>query len=298
MTAAISASTDEDLAKSQAYCDEVTRVQARNFYYGLKLLPPAKRRGMFALYSWMRLADDLADNSADQSTDSRIAALEAFRRSTHEAAKQQRIPETNSWPGWRAFIHCVDSFRLDIDLLDAMIDGQVGDILFTQPETFAQLHDYCYRVASVVGLASIQIWGFTGGEKTRAMAVDRGIAFQLTNILRDVREDATRGRYYLPREDMHRFSITPGELLLESSRSRVEELLRFEIKRARDFFARSAGLETCISADSRSSLWAMTAIYSRILDKISHDPKRVLNGRLKLSAMSKSWIALRAWISR
>ncbi len=298
MTATISTLTDDSLAKSQAFCDEVTRVQARNFYYGLKLLPPAKRRGMFALYAWMRLADDLADDSADQSAGSRTAVLEAFRRSTHEAATQRRIPGTDSWPGWQAFIHCVETYGLDIDLLDAMIDGQVGDISFTQPRTFAHLHDYCYRVASVVGLASIHIWGFTGGEKTRALAVDRGIAFQLTNILRDVREDAARGRYYLPLDDMHRFSVAPGELLSESSRANVEALLRFEIQRAREFFASSAGLEQCISADSRGSLWAMTAIYSGILGKISRDPLRVLDGRVRLSAMNKSWIALRAWISR
>ena len=298
MTLATTPSIDRSLAESQAFCDDVTRIQARNFYYGLKLLPPAKRRGMFALYAWMRLADDLADDSANQSADSRIAALEAFRRATHEAAKQRRVPGTDSWPGWGAFIHCVESFGLDIDLLDAMIDGQVGDILFTQPPTFAQLHDYCYQVASVVGLASIQIWGFTGGEKTRAMAVDRGIAFQLTNILRDVREDAARGRHYLPLEDMHRFSVKPDELLSESGRAGVDALLRFEIQRAEDFFARSAGLEACISADSRASLWAMTAIYSGILRKISHDPLQVLKGRVRLSSISKSWIALRAWISR
>ncbi len=298
MTSVISPSTDPNLARSQAFCEEVTRVQARNFYYGLKLLPPEKRRGMFALYAWMRLADDLADDSADRSPASRIAVLEAFRRNTHEGAKERRVPLNDSWPGWHAFIHCVESFGLKIDLLDDMIDGQVGDILFTQPQTFAQLREYCYRVASVVGLASIQIWGFTGGEQTRAMAVDRGIAFQLTNILRDVREDAARGRYYLPLEDMRRFSIDPGELLSESSRAGMEALLRFEIQRAKDFFASSDGLESCISADSRSSLWAMTAIYSGILSKISHDPLRVLNGRVRLNSMSKSWIALRAWISR
>ena len=295
MTTTLAAQTDGSLERSQSFCDQITRLHARNFHYGLKLLPPAKRAGMYALYAWMRVADDLADDSADQPVPSRIATLEAFRRNTHEAINSHCMPPNDFWPGWPAMIHCAESFNLDTHLLDAMIDGQLGDISFTQPRNFSQLHDYCYRVASVVGLASIKIWGYTGDKKTEALAVDRGIAFQLTNILRDIKEDAARGRYYLPAEDMQRFSVAPDEILSTRHRPQTGALLRFEIDRARNYFERSAGLEDCIASDSRASLWAMTAIYSGILRKISLRPLRVLDGRVRLGRLKKTWIAFQAY---
>ena len=294
MTPALLISDGASLAQSQAYCRQVTRLQAGNFYYGLKLLPPAKRAGMYALYAWMRLADDLADDSVHQPADRRIAALQVFRDSTHKAVADRTPPDADSWPGWPAFISCVHTFALQTDLLDAMINGQVSDISFKQPTTFNELRDYCYCVASVVGLASIQIWGYTDGPQTTAMAVDRGIAFQLTNILRDIREDASRGRCYLPIEDLACFDLHPDQLSAAEYRSRAVELLRFEISRATDYFTRSQGLEDHISPDSRGSLWAMTAIYSGILRKISQNPAVVLDRRVRLGGLSKSLIALRA----
>ena len=283
-----------DYQRSQEFCRQLTRKQARNFYYGLRLLPEPTRSSMFALYAWMRRADDLADDSTSLPLTQRYELLGQFRSLTHQAiaGTAASSSDNTSWPGWTAFTECVHRHNIPTELFDAMIDGQKQDLDFHQPETDADLRDYCYRVAGVVGVASIHIWGYTGGTQTETLAVDRGMAFQLTNILRDIREDADRLRIYFPRERMRHAGATEADLIAGKYTTGVQALIKYHLDLAEELFSRSAPLEQQILVENISALRAMTAIYHGLLRKIAQNPQRVLHGRVRLGKLAKTWIAL------
>ncbi|MGD0542077.1 MAG: phytoene/squalene synthase family protein, partial [Tepidisphaeraceae bacterium] len=197
---AASGTSGSSLAESRAYCAALTKRQARNFYYGLKLLPRPKRQAMFALYAYMRLVDDIADGEDGQSAPKRRDALDAWGEATQSALAGR--PPRDGQLIWPAFSEMVQEHSVPHRVFYDVIAGQRQDLDLPGFETFDELREYCYRVAGVVGIASIYIWGFVGGQKTESLAIDRGIGFQLTNILRDLREDAARGRIYLPRAEM------------------------------------------------------------------------------------------------
>ena len=295
------------LARSRAYCRQLTKEQAKNFYYGLKLLPEPKRSAMFALYAWMRLVDDLADEEdapghAGRSVRRRLDELERWRGQTHRildggSANDADIADVGR-ELWPAFAEMVRQYRMPRHLFDDVIAGQRQDLQPEPFDTFEQLHQYCYRVAGVVGLASIYIWGFEGGAQTEQLAVERGVAFQLTNILRDLREDAGRGRTYLPAAELARFGVTPDHLRGPHAPGPFVELMHFQITRAEGYYASSGPLEDRIESDSRPTLVAMTQIYHGLLKRVAEDPPRVLRERVSLSLASKLVIAWRAARSR
>jgi phytoene synthase len=192
----------------------------------------------------------------------------------------------------------VQRYRVPAELFDEMIAGQRQDLEPVRMATFADLHAYCYRVASVVGVASLYVWGFEGGEGSVKMSVERGIAFQLTNVLRDLREDAGRGRCYLPGDELARFGVTAEQIARGEATEGFEELMRFQIERARGYYQRSAPLDEKVTADSRATLAAMTAIYRGILEKIAEEPARVLRERVSLGKMKKLMIGWRAMRGR
>ncbi|MGC8624450.1 MAG: phytoene/squalene synthase family protein [Phycisphaerae bacterium] len=286
-----------DYQASREYCRQVTREQARNFYYGLRLLPEPTKSSMFALYAWMRQADDLADAATTSPLAQRRALLDQFRSLTHQAITGTAVATNDHapWPGWTAFTDCVLRHHIPAHLFDAMIDGQKQDLEFHQPETDADLREYCYRVAGVVGVASIHIWGYTGGTETETLAVDRGIAFQLTNILRDIREDASRARIYFPQERMRRVGATATDVFAGKNTAGFQTLIKYYVDLAEELFARSAPLEQRINAENISALRAMTAIYHGLLLKIAQNPQRVLRSRVRLGKLAKTWIALQCW---
>ena len=280
------------LVRSRAYCEQITRAQARNFYYGLKLLPEPKRSAMFALYAYMRLVDDIADEADGRTPSRRIEDLEAWRIQTHAVLQGQTPSEPH--PMWPAFAQVVHDHRLPHTIFDEVIAGQKQDLDFHPFDRFEQLFAYCYRVAGVVGLGSIHIWGFEGGDETEFLAVQRGVAFQLTNILRDLREDAFRGRVYLPREELAAMHVSDEDLRQGNGGEHFLDLMRFQIARAEAFYEKSAGLEKCIAPDCRATLIAMTEIYRGLLKKVAYQPERVLRGRVSLSLFSKLRIGWRA----
>jgi len=299
LTPPTSLAVDTTLARSRAYCRQLTKAQAKNFYYGLKLLPEPKRSAMFALYAWMRLVDDLADEEDGRTVPQRLHELELWRAQTH------RILDGSTDHGddagrelWPAFAEMVREYRMPRHIFDDVIAGQRQDLEPEPFDTFAQLHAYCYRVAGVVGLASIYIWGFEGGAETEALAVDRGVAFQLTNILRDLREDAARGRTYLPAEELARFGATEADLRRRDGTKPFMDLMRFQIDRAEAYYTKSAPLEDRIQTDSRPTLVAMTEIYHQLLKRVAVEPERVLRERVSLSLVSKLMIGWRAARSR
>jgi phytoene synthase len=295
--AALSREQETRLDRSRLYCQRLTRAAARNFYYGLRLLPPAKQAAMYALYAYMRHVDDIADADDGRSVQQREQDLEHWRLRTHAALGGELPPESPDGDIWPAFNELIQTYRIPSSLFDEAIAGQSQDLHPQEPATFDELRQYCFRVAGVVGLASIHIWGFVGGPETEALAIDRGVAFQLTNILRDVREDAGRGRIYLPREDLVRMKLTEQDLLNGNGGRQFCELVRFEVERAESYFAKSQPLDDRVCRDSRPTLVAMTDIYRSLLRKVAADPQRVLRERVSLSIFTKlriGWRAVRA----
>jgi 15-cis-phytoene synthase len=287
-----------ELELSRKWCQSITQRHAKNFYYGLRLLPSAKRAAMFALYAYMRLADDIADAEDGKSEAQRADELERWRQQTH-AVLAGHPPDDHSHPLWPAFSDMVHNYSIPRLVFDEVIAGQRQDLGKIAFDDFPQLYKYCYRVAGVVGLACVYIWGFEGGAETENMAIDRGVAFQLTNILRDLREDAERGRTYLPRCELIELNLSELDLVggLNGDGAAFRLLMRRQIERAEMYYEKSQALEERISRDSRPALMAMTAIYHGLLRKVARRPERVLLRRVSLSLPSKlliGWRAVRA----
>ncbi|MFW6032779.1 MAG: phytoene/squalene synthase family protein [Phycisphaeraceae bacterium] len=288
----------DEVKRSLAWSQRITRQRARNFYCGLKLTPEPKRSALYAIYAFMRSCDDLVD--AEDGSDrigepqQAIERIEAFREQMHqviEAPPGRGLPEGELWPG---FQQVVQHYPIDPAHLDAMLDGQRLDVCRSRCKDFDQLYDYCYKVASVVGLVCISVWGYDGDVQTRKLAEYRGIAFQLTNILRDVAEDVDRDRVYLPADEMERFGYSADDLRARRGGRAFERLMTYQIERARSYYQMSATLEQHISPDCRSTSWAMTQIYQNLLDRIAERPERVLTKRVRLGGLRKAWIALQA----
>ncbi|HVT79882.1 MAG TPA: phytoene/squalene synthase family protein [Phycisphaerae bacterium] len=289
----------ETLAKSRDFCRDVTRREARNFYYGLKLLPEPKRSAMYALYAYMRLVDDIADDDSNGRTPAqRSRDLDQWEELTRQAiaAASDGAALPAGHPLWPAFASMVRDYRVPAKIFEDMIAGQRQDLEPVAIPDFPAMHQYCYRVASVVGVASLYVFGFRGGDDTLKMGVDRGIAFQLTNILRDLGEDAAppRRRCYIPADELARFRVHPEDLAQRRATPDVVELMKFQIERARGFYEKSAALESRVDEDARPTLSAMTAIYRGILEKIARNPAHALQRRVSLSPWAKMTIAWRA----
>jgi phytoene synthase len=282
------------LEASRRYCRDLTRAAAKNFYYGLRLLPEPKRSAMFTLYAYMRLVDDIADREDGRTVAQRIEELDVWRNRTNAVVSGRAGDAADGHPVWPAVADLVARYRVPAYVFDEAIAGQQQDLEPAPFETFHQLHEYCYRVAGVVGLGSLYVWGYEGGDETERMAVALGVGFQLTNILRDLREDAGRGRVYVPREDLTAAGISEDELRAGRGGETFRRLMRLEIDRAEFHYAQARDLERRISPDCRPTLAAMTEIYHRLLRKITASPETVLYKRVSLSTWSKLRIGWRA----
>jgi phytoene synthase len=269
------------LAKSYTYCRRITRARAKNFYYSFILLSTEQRNAMCAMYAFMRFCDDLSDEPG-----ATAAAMQNWRASLERALNGH----LDDHPLWPAFQDAVQRYRIPHDYFFKMIEGVQSDLTPREIHTFDDLYQYCYRVASVVGLTTFHIFGFSDLQALD-LAEKCGIAFQLTNILRDVREDAELGRVYLPTEDLQRFEVRPDELLGTERSDRFLRLMEFEADRARRFYDQSRPLIGLVDTRSRSSLWVLITIYSRLLDKIRTSNYDVLQRRISLSTWEKVRIA-------
>jgi 15-cis-phytoene synthase len=272
------------LEQSQAHCRAVAKARAGNFYYSFILLPPEKKNAMCAMYAFMRYCDDLSDEPG-----ATRPAIDQWRNALTEALEGR--PGSN--PAWPAFLDAVARYAIPHEYFYDMIEGVASDLTPRSIETFDDLYRYCYRVASVVGLTTVHIFGFTSTDAL-PLAEKCGIAFQLTNILRDVREDAALGRVYLPAEDLARFGVSIDDLKNARRTEQFGRLMEFETERARRYYRESAPLLDLIQRQSRPSLWALTAIYSRLLDHLAESHYDVLMRRISLSSLEKTWIVLRA----
>jgi 15-cis-phytoene synthase len=263
-------------------CEEITRASALNFFYGIRLLPPDKRRAMCAVYAFARRVDDVGDGDLPRD--------EKLRLLTDERAGL-------SWnggppPADPVLVALRDSherFDLPLDALGDLIDGVEADVRETVYASFPDLVGYCRQVAGSIGRLSLAIFGSSDPEAAAPLADDLGVAMQLTNILRDVVEDYERGRVYLPREDFARFDCPPDPT--SAPAAALRELIRYEAARDREWFDRGLALLPLLDPRSAACVAAMTGIYRRILDRIDRSPGDVLRGRISLPPWEKAWVA-------
>ena len=260
------------LQASYDFSRRIARSRARNFYYSFLLLSSEQKNAMCAIYAFMRYCDDISEGEG--------ASLEAIEqwRADLDRALTGDYPANPLWP---AFHDTVKRFEIPHKYFHEMIDGVSSDLQPRQVQTFDELYHYCYQVASVVGLTIIHIFGFDSSDAL-PLAEKCGIAFQLTNILRDIREDSENHRVYIPSEDIQRFGAD-----LTKYDEKFVALMRFEAKRASQYYAESRPLIGMVDARSRRSLWAMIEIYRRLLGRIEQSNFRVLDRRIRVPATEK-----------
>ncbi len=280
-----------ELAASYRCAEDVARRRARNFYYSFVVLPPEKRRAFCAVYAFMRYCDDISDGSGARENKRQL--LETWRAQLNAAVQG----DFDGSPILPAFHDAVRRFSIPADYFHWIIDGAEMDLSIDRYETFEDLYRYCFNVASAVGLVCLQIFGYADPGAPK-LAEQCGIAFQLTNILRDVKEDADMGRVYLPAEDLQRFQIHAEELRDGACGQRFQDLMTYETKRAGDYYAQARKLLPLVDADSRAALWAMMEIYERLLKKIIRRRFDVFATPIRLSSTEKMAIALRALAMR
>jgi phytoene synthase len=285
---------DRNLQGSYSFCCKVARREARNFYYAFWLLPRVKRQSMCALYAFLRRTDDLADEPA--SADEKARALEAWRQDLDRALMGTRT----SWPGYLALADTVARHGIPAELLCAAIQGVSMDVEPRPMRSFNDLAVYCYHVASVVGLCCLRIWGYRSlNGKAERLAERCGLALQLTNIIRDVHDDARSGRIYLPQDDMLRFGVKSDDLSADGHpNDRVRALLAFEKARAQEYYESVRELAPLVDPVGRPVLWAIVGIYRALLDEIVEREYDVFSRRVSLSPWRKTTIALAGLASR
>jgi len=269
----------------------MARRRARNFYYGVWLLPRARRDAFCAIYAFMRYADDVADDAGDVAN--KLASLARWREALDRSLNGTLAANGDGHAIFPALRHAIERYAIPVDYFRELIAGAEMDLTIRSYATFDDLYRYCYRVASVVGLCSLHVFGFSD-PAAKPLAEQCGVAFQLTNILRDLREDAAAGRVYLPAEDLVRFGYPASDLSAATANDPFLKLMRFEAARARDFYDRSRPLIGLVEPDSRPALWTMISIYRGILEAIERDPAAVLRRRVRLSAFDKAALAARA----
>ncbi len=277
-------------------CREIAKREAKNFYYAFVALPDAKRDAICAVYAFMRHADDLSDDE-NLPMEERRACLAQWFESWHRAAQGSATDD----PVFVALADAQARFGISMKLLDELVEGTSMDLVrvsrpveYDTYATFEDLYRYCYLVASVVGLVCIRIFGYSD-TKAEKLAEETGIAFQLTNILRDVREDAERKRVYLPLEEMLRHGVSVADLaaLPEHVTQNQRDLLRTMATRAEGYYASGYALLSLIDADSRPALWVLITIYHRLLKQIEKSGYEVFARRASVPTVTKLLILSR-----
>jgi 15-cis-phytoene synthase len=270
------------------YCQEKAAASGSSFYYSFMFLPPDKRRAITALYAFCREVDDVVDECSDENVArTKLAWWRGQVAEIYEGQPQH--------PVCQALAPLVKQFNLPQEHLLEIIDGMEMDLNRHSYENFKSLQLYCYRVASVVGLMAAEIFGYTD-RGTLKYAHDLGIAFQLTNIIRDVGEDARRGRIYLPMDELQQFGVSTSDILNARESAGFQKLMQFQIERAQRFYRQA--LEQLPDADRKAQRTGliMTAIYRTTLDEIVASGCHVLKERVSLTPLRKLWLAYKTWL--
>ncbi len=303
------ASADQmNLTQSYEECHRIARASHSNFYYAFFLLPKPKRDGLAALYAFMRLVDDVADEGADLAAKQR--GLAKWRAALDEAITGQEqlfdgtaatVSPSAALGGAAdilpALVDTMQRYKMPARYLHDLISGAEMDLMIRTYPTFDRLREYCYRVAGTVGLTCTHVFGFRDA-RALDLAEKLGLAFQLTNIIRDVHEDFKIGRVYLPEEDLQRYGVSPEDFGRSEATLGVRELLRFEAERAWQFYEEGSALFGLIDADSRCALWLLVHTYSALLGRIELLDFAVFGQRIRLSKAEKMMFIAKARFGR
>ncbi|GBG12980.1 15-cis-phytoene/all-trans-phytoene synthase [Novimethylophilus kurashikiensis] len=274
----------------QQYCQDKAAASGSSFYYSFLFLPKPRREAITALYAFCREVDDVADECSDINLARTKLAWWRQEVGNLYAGNPQH-------PVTQALESAVRDYGLDEEHLLEIIDGMEMDLDQNRYADFKELQLYCYRVASVVGLLSAAIFGYTD-RKTLKYAHDLGMAFQLTNIIRDVGEDARRGRIYLPTDELQQFSVSEIDILHGHETENVRKLLQFQIARAQEFYDKAFAELPAVDRRAQRPGLMMAAIYRTVLDEIADgDCEKVLNQRISLTPLRKLWLAWKTWIA-
>ena len=275
----------------QDYCQQKAAASGSSFYYSFLFLPPTRRAAITALYAFCREVDDIVDD-ADAPEQMEIAATKLLFWEREIESVYTGNPQH---PVALALRNAVQEFALPKELLLEIIQGMAMDLQYCEYPDFESLSVYCYRVASVVGLLACEIFGRTE-ENTKQYAHDLGVAFQLTNIIRDVGEDARRGRIYLPLDELERFHVPTSDILAARYSDNFKALMEFQIERAESFYTKAFNALPAADRKAQKPGLIMAAIYRALLNEIKRDNCRVLDKRTSLTPIRKLWIAWRTWI--
>ena len=280
----------EALAAAYEECRQVTRREARNFYFAFLTLPTRQRRAIYVAYTFCRYCDDSVD--AEGTPAEKLARLDDLRRQLDDAYSGR-----GTAPLFIGLADVASTYSIPQEYFEEVLNGVESDLVKTRYADFEELRRYCYQVASVVGLICVQIFGYRGGEEAREGAVDLGLAMQLTNICRDVREDWEFGRVYLPQDELTRFGVSEQDIACGNVTAGFQELMQHQIARAREYFEHGRGLLPHLPRRSRACPAALGLIYSRVLDRIEKRGYDVFTERVSLSKGEKLRLMARAWIT-
>jgi phytoene synthase len=302
------APTESQLAVAYSVCRSITRSAAKNFYYAFLVLPRAKRQALCAVYAFMRRCDDIADDESLSQYDRR-QKLAAWLDACHRTQSGHPTDE----PVLLALTDAQRRYNIRVGLLDQLAYGTAMDVeggpgaeagessapqeLSVHYRTFDDLYQYCYRVASVVGLVCIHVFGYRD-PAAEPLAERLGLAFQLTNIIRDVKEDAGMGRVYLPEEDLDKFGITLSAFGSFADPAMFRPLLAMEADRAREYYRAGEELIPLVDEDSQPALWVLMTIYQRLLDKIAQREYDVFSEKISLTVREKVGILIKGFLKR
>ncbi len=266
------------------YCRALTKHEAKNFYYGFLLLPAAQRRAIYAAYAFARECDDIVDGGLVVEEARRLLGLQRTRLDECLAGEPDG-------PMFEALGDAVTRFQIPQGYFYELVDGVGADLTARRYTDFEALKAYCYGVASIVGLISIEVFGYRGGEDARRHAADLGIALQLTNILRDIREDGERGRVYIPQDEIEACGYSERELLAGVVTPAFRRLVEFQSVRARGYFLEGRKLLPLLPRRARACVGVMAGIYESILAGIQRDPAAIFRRRVGVGTGAKLMLA-------
>jgi len=270
------------------YCEQKAAASGSSFYYSFRFLTPERRRAITAVYAFCREVDDVVDETHDPEIAAR--QLDWWRGEVEKI-----YAGTPEHPVGQALKPVTENFRLPQEQFLEIIDGMQMDLEQARYADFKALQLYCYRVASVVGLIAAEIFGYTD-RQTLKYAHDLGIAFQLTNIIRDVGEDARRGRIYLPMAELEQFNVPAKDILEARDSENFQRLMAFQIERAQKYYDQALALLPKVDRKSQRAGLIMAAIYRETLSEVQADGCKVLSQRISLTPLRKLWLAVKAWI--
>jgi len=290
-----------EIESAYKYCEKITRFHAKSFYFAAKFLPKLKRKAVYPIYAFCRHVDDEIDEISEGGENDAIRAIENWKQKLEDVFESRQEVSTDKRPKtenrnlvFTAWKDLLKTYKIPPNLPLELMQGVLMDTQLKRYETFEELYVYCYRVASTVGLMSSEILGYSDA-KALEYAEAMGIAMQLTNILRDVKEDAAMNRIYLPQEDLRKFNVSEKQIFASELNENFVEMMRFQIARARNFYLKGEKGIALLERDSRFTVLLASRIYSRILDEIERQNYDVFSRRASTSLTQKIFSLPKIW---